>query len=129
MRRKSRCYECNEYGHIQRNCPQENNVQTAIQAIAASQANKPNQATLVDSGCTIHLVNDMGLLDPGTGQESSGNLTMIDGWQLHIRASGKRSMVVAGHLITAESVLCRWITRELIQRESSSIRKGKNNIW
>ncbi len=70
-----------------------------MQAIEANQANKPNQATLVDSGCTVHLVNDMGLLDPGTSQESFGNLTMADGRQLHIRAVGKRSMVVAGHLI------------------------------
>ncbi len=104
MRREPRCYQCNEYGHIQRNCPQKNNVQTAMQAIATNQANEPNQATLVDSGCTIHLVNDTRLLDPGTSRAFSGNLTMADGRQLHIRAVGKRSMIVGEHLIQLQKV-------------------------
>ncbi len=59
---------------------------------------------MVDSGCTVHLVKDISLMDPGSVNQASGSLCLADGKKIQISAMGKRSMEVGGHRIELQKV-------------------------
>ncbi len=59
---------------------------------------------MVDSGCTVHLVKDMNLLDPESVNQVSGSLFLADGKRIQISAVGKRSMEVGEHRIQLQKV-------------------------
>ncbi|MCP3663609.1 MAG: hypothetical protein GY696_14145, partial [Gammaproteobacteria bacterium] len=94
-RKALRWYNCGKVGHRKREC-------TALMETSnIAMATKYNGTgatdiypAMVDSGCSVHLVKDMKLLDVRTIQEATGSLCLADGNTIQISAVGTRTMQV-----------------------------------
>ncbi len=129
-------YKCGKRDHIKSDCKKVVlGTQIVMMATKNERKEVSNELTMVDSGCTVHLVKDTSLLDPGSMNQASGSLRLSERKKIQNSVIGKRSMEVGEHRIQlqnlyyAEAVRQNLFSVKAVAAEGASVTLGEKEAY
>ncbi len=124
-RRRLRCYNCGKKGHLKRECRAPSRMENiAMSAEHNGAGNAENYPAMVDSGCSVHLVKDVALLDAGSVKEAIGSLRLADGNKVQISAVGERTILVGDHTVQLRNVYYARVLHQNLFSVRAAIQEG-----